>query len=238
MYRYKSPAVAVPFATARRRRVLNGMGATASYITANGSRVSYQPSPGLVYPDGTLLRATELIGTPGGDPVYVLLSGMLHWVSGAAFSAYGYSQGSIKNVPLAQLQALPQGDPITVPGDTQAPPTPYSSVTPAATYPVSSPPVTILSDSTSGTAAAVTSVATAAPAVPASAGNYVYTDPTTGAEYYTDPTTGQTTLISGAATLAASASTSIDLSSPSTWPTWLWLALAAAGTWFVVFKKK
>ena len=75
------------------------------------------------------------------------------------------------------------------------------------------------------------------------ASNYVSTTPTVSSVlepgavynastgYYTNP---DGTIYSPA---TAASTATIDLTSPSTWPTWVWLALAAGGTWLLFFKR-
>jgi hypothetical protein len=80
-----------------------------------------------------------------------------------------------------------------------------------------------------------------------SSGNYVSTTPTynatleAGAVY--DASTGMYTNPDGTIydpSLAASATvtTTFDITEPSTWPTWVWLAAAAGGTWLLFLRRR
>ena len=156
----------------------------------------------------------------------------------------------IQSVPVAMLHSYQIGPPLPQVAAPAAP----APATPAPTAPTTASPGVAGTISRCSKPGAVYDATTGYYTNPdgsiyypaTSAGNYVSTSPTynsvlePGATYnattgmYTNP---DGTIYDPSATVAATAST-FDLTEPSTWPTWVWLALAAGGTWLLFLRRR
>lgn len=181
--------------------------------------VSQATSSGPAYPDGTLLQGV------GQSAVYLVQGGLAHWIPDwSTFAAMGFQTSEItRNVPLTVLNAM-----VGAPLPTLA--TPVSQSTSSAS--------TSTSTSQAGTVAATLE---AGASYDSTNGYWVNPDgsiyyPQTSAGNYIAPGSMFSTISAPAA--ATAVAPAFDITSPSTWPTWVWLALAAGGTWLVLFKKK
>lgn len=225
---------AIPSPNARPKLVspkvarLMGLGDYTQVNPTTGALVTYAgTAPGsaaaMPYPDGTLIQ------NPAGT-VFIVVNGQLHgFPSGASlqassFNGYPINTGSILSLTNAQITALPLGANVPSGGGN------YGTVT----Y----PPAPLVS---SPTTIATSTVATSG----TSTGNYIETAPTynatleAGAIY--NPTTGMYTNPDGTIydpSLASSTTSTFDITEPSTWPTWVWLALAAGGTWLLFLRRR
>jgi hypothetical protein len=244
-------------------RGLRGIG-DYSVIAPTGARVAYGgpapvsptyvvpgSTPPATFPPGALLRAT---GVPANDSfdaaaVFVINSdGTRSWIPDpTTFAALGYSWSAVQNVPYASLQQIPLGptasagaSQITNAGSTTTPTTlspvagtVVTTIQPGASYNASTgiytnPDGTIVygagaySTPTSLTPTSGTVVTTIEPGATYNAQTGIYTNP------------------DGTLVYSASLSTSgtIDWTSPSTWPFWVWGAIAAGIGAIALFKHK
>ncbi len=198
--------------------------------------------------DGTLVQATPGTAPAGSasEAVYLIQNGARSWIPDeATLAAWGFSSAQIQQIPYAQLLQIPLGATLSSVTSAAAPAAPAATTTPAtastpgtvvsymeagAVYnaagyytnpdgtiyypPVGSTPATI------NTAAAGTINSVLEPGATYNATTGYYTNPD-GSIYYP----------------ATATATAIDWTSPSTWPTWVWLALAA-GIGLLTFMKR
>lgn len=193
---------------------------TGNDPNAPGGGATSPPVAGSLY-EGMFVQ--DISGPPA--PIYYVQGGQKHWVPDqTTLRAMGGSPGLQTRLPSAVLAAIPPGAPlpsIQIQTSTAAQPAPSAAA--AATAPA-----------TDATAAAATVAAS-------TTGNYVSTVPSyssvlePGATY--DASTGYYTNPDGTIYAPAVSTSTFDISSPSTWPTWVWLALAAGGTWLLFFKR-
>jgi hypothetical protein len=233
---------------------LSGMGYT-SVITPSGLRVSSDPTP-TTFPDGTLLAAS------GQSATYIVSNGQLRWIpNGATFNAMGFTVSQIRYVQPTVLNAIPMGQPMPDLSGGYAPTSPPPTPTP--TSPPASPPAATAPTSVTPTGA-VASVLEPGAVWNATVGGYVNPDGSTyygagssstapglitptptgvvattiepGATYdasiggYLNP---DGSVYYGASTTATSA---IDITSPSTWPWYMW-AVGVGGLYLLLKKK-
>ncbi len=217
-------------------------------VSSGGGGVNL--GPGMNYPAGSLVAAA---GVTGVNPVYVIQNGQACWIPDQnTLYAMGYNWSDVKYIPAGILARIPVGPPVqqvitqqttaSTPATSAAASTPTISTVlePGATL-ISSgtyagmyqnPDGTIYDPSTAPAGSSSTYSTTAtfssvleSGAVPITTGVYagMYQNPD-GTIY--DPSTAS----------SSSSLTTFDITEPSTWPTWVWLALAAGGTWLVFFK--
>lgn len=234
---------------------MRGLGDYTAIDTTSGARVSYGGNaPGTTttaaaaYPDGTILS--------GDNNTYIVVDGETHvfpdWntYQVTTFNGYRVAESPLVVASAKQLSAIPVGTPVPEGG------TNYG-MSPDTVAPVSTVAATPTTTSAAGTISsvlqpgAVYNSTTGYYTNPdgsiyypgAVGGNYVSTAPTysatleQGAVY--NPTTGMYTNPDGTVynPSLASSSTAIDWTSPSTWPIWVWLALAG-GTWLVFLRRR
>ena len=207
-----------------------------SVIGPGGSRVTYGgndpnaggtvTTPPVAPPspyEGMFIQDTNLYGK---GPIYLVQNGQKHWVPDqTTLDALGGFAGQQMLLPTATINAIPTGAPepsITIQQSTVSQP-----VSPAGTG----------SATPNNVATATTTTAATTPT-----SNYVATTPTyssvleTGATY--NSSTGYYTNPDGTIYMPATTTSTFDLASPSTWPTWVWLALAAGASWLLIFKRR
>jgi hypothetical protein len=254
---HRRPAARLPRPVLVSPKVAHLMGlGDYSVITPSGARISYSgtapsapPTPPVSngpapYPDGTLVAAT------GTAPVYVITGGQKSWIPNmTTLYAMGYAPQEINYISAAALAAIPTAAPqesislqqsTASSTSTATTPAPTVAATASTTTPVYS--ATLEPGATYNASTGQYTNPDGTIYIP-QASNYVSTTPQVnsvlepGAVY--NASTGYYTNPDGTIYMPASAASTdtIDLTSPSTWPTWVWLALAAGGTWLLFFKR-
>jgi hypothetical protein len=228
-------AIAVP----RAPFVLRGLGDTAYIDPATGGRISGEggdsstvpgPRPIPPGPTGPPTAAPSpyegsLVAVVNTAPVYLVQGGQAHFLDNmATYLAMGYSTArnssgglaDVNYISQAAFNAIPTGAPM--PDLTGSAPATISptSTTPAVIQPVATSTPSAIQVTPTGV---VASTMQSGAVWDAALGGYLNPD---GSVYY-----GTT----------ATATSTFDLTSPSTWPTWLWV-VGVGGVAFLMFKKK
>jgi hypothetical protein len=246
-----------PRVTPRVARLMGLRGlADYSVITPGGARISYTGNPpgtpattggAVTRPRGTLNRQPQipyadgtLIQGTGDSATYLMQNGQKCWIPDInTFWAMGFEQDQIvRNVPDSVMNSIPTGPtlPQIVPA-TSTPAAPAAAASSAAGTVSTVMETGAVFDSVTGY---YTNPDGSIYYPPTSASNYVSSGTFTstleqGATY--DAATGYYVNPDGTIYDPSSASTAFDITSPSTWPTWVWLALGVGGTWLVFLKK-
>jgi hypothetical protein len=242
-------ALGAPFVIRRR-----GLGETAYINPETSARVSGESSlittkpifpggdpggpPVSIVPEGTLLAVT------GTSPTYLVTGGQKHWIpNGATFNALGFQVSQVDYVSRAVFDSVPTGASLE---DLSGQATTAPAASSVQTSPIA-PTVTSTPSTIQATPTGVVATSMQAGAVwDAAVGGWLNPD---GSVYY--PPTA-TTLQAGAvynSTIGAyvnpdgsiygatTAASSFTLTSPSTWPTWMWVVVVGGGA-FLLLKKK
>ena len=237
------PPNAVRIGTGRRRAiavtrapfVLRGLGETAYIDPATGGRISGEgsgsgSSTGKITPNPTgppvSIYEGTLVAVVNTAPVYLVQNGQKCFLDNlATYVAMGYSTARNSSGGLADVNYISQADFDAIP---TGPPMPDLSgsaatiITPTTTATSAIQPV----DTTSPSNINVTPTGVVASAMQTGAvwdaalGGYLNPD---GSVYY--------------GTTATAATSTFDLTSPSTWPTWVWI-VGVGGIAFLMFKKR
>jgi hypothetical protein len=196
-------------------------------------------SVGSAVPEGTLLAVT------GTSPTYLVTGGQKHWIpNGATFNALGFQVSQIDYVDRATFDSVPTGASLEdLSGQAATPAAAPSSEQTATIAPtVTSTPSIIQATPTGVVATSMQSGAVWDTALggwlnPDGSVFYPPTATTLEAGAVYNSTIGAYVNPDGSIYGATTAASSFTLTSPSTWPTWMWVVVVGGGA-FLLLKKK